>query len=78
MVTSWRDREGISSMGRVVDKVRKCQTKLKWWSKRCFENITWGKKTQKKTQKQKQKQMKEAESSALEGKNIENLVKLKN
>lgn len=42
-------------MGRVVDKVRKCQTKLKWWSKRCFENITWGKKNTKENTKTKTK-----------------------
>ena len=54
-----------------MDKMRKCQTKLKWWSKRCLGNITW-------EIAEKKKQRKEAKSSTLEGNNVENLVKLKN
>ena len=71
VTAAWRDGEGISPMGRVVDKMRKCQTKLKWWSKRCLGNITW-------EIAEKKKQRKEAKSSTLEGINVENLVKLKN
>ena len=41
VAAAWKDGKGISPMGRVVDKMRKCQTKLKWWSKRCLGNITW-------------------------------------
>ncbi|KAL4652573.1 hypothetical protein ACB092_01G242000 [Castanea dentata] len=31
VASAWRDGEGSSSMGRVVNKMGKCQTKLKWW-----------------------------------------------
>lgn len=41
VASAWREGEGSSPMGRVVTKVDKCQTKLKWWSERNFGNITW-------------------------------------
>lgn len=42
MVTlAWRDGKGSTPMSGVVNKVGKCQANLKWWSKRCFKNVTW-------------------------------------
>ena len=69
MASAWS--EGSSPMTQVVDKVGKCQTKLKWWSKRCFGNITW-------EIAEKKKRMKEAEELAIHGSNVEMLVQLKN
>ena len=37
---AWREGEGSTPMGGVVNKVGKCQVKLKMWSKRCFKNVT--------------------------------------
>ena len=41
VTSAWRDGERDSPMGKVVEKVGRCQEKLKWWSTRCFSNITW-------------------------------------
>ena len=71
MASAWRDGEGSSRMGRVLAKVGKCQTNLKWWSKRYFGNITW-------EIADKKRKMKEGEVSAMNGGNVEYLVQLKN
>ena len=58
VTSAWQDGEGDSSMGKVVEKVGRCQEKLKWWSTRCFSNITWEiakEKKNKKTKKNKNK-----------------------
>ena len=67
---AWREGEGSTPMGGVVNKVGKCQVKLKMWSKRCFKNVTW-------EIAQKKKRMREAENSALQGNNVELVAKLK-
>ena len=76
VTSAWRDGEGDSPMGKVVEKVGRCQEKLKWWSTRCFSNITWEIAKEKKTKKQKKKQkqkrrMGEAEVVALAGNNVD-------
>ena len=71
VASAWRDGEGSSPMSRVLAKVGKCQTNLKWWSKRYFGNITW-------EIVDKKRKMKEAEVSAVNGGNVEYLVQLKN
>lgn len=53
-----------------MDKLGNCQKKLKWWSKRCFGNITW-------EVVEKRKRIRAAEDSVLQGNNVELLVKLK-
>lgn len=68
--SAWREGEGSTPMGGVVNKVGKCQVKLKMWSKRCFKNVTW-------EISQKKKRMREAENSALLGNNVELVAKLK-
>ena len=41
VASAWREGEGSTPMGEVVNKVGKCQMKLKWWSKCYFKNVTW-------------------------------------
>ena len=53
-----------------MNKVGKCQMKLKWWSKRYFKNVTW-------EIGEKKKKLREAEALALRGDNIDEVVKLK-
>lgn len=70
VTSAWSDGEGDSSMGSVMEKVGKCQEKLKWWSMRCFSNITW-------EIAETKRRMREAEVAALAGNNVDLLVKLK-
>ena len=57
-------------MSMVVEKVGMCQEKLKWWSRRCFGNVTW-------EIAKKKRQMRKAEDAALNGNNVGLMVKLK-
>lgn len=59
-----------SPMGKVVTKVKRCQEKLKWWSKRCFGNITH-------EIAKKKKQLRKAEEVAFWESSVEQMVKLK-
>ena len=37
---AWRSDCGTSPMDNVAGKIHKCQTSLKWWSKKSFGNVT--------------------------------------
>ena len=71
MVSSaWREGKGSTPVCGVMNKVGKCQVKLKWWSKHCFKNVTW-------EIAEKQKRMREAEASIVQGINVDLVAKLK-
>lgn len=70
MALAWRDGEGGSLMSMVVEKVGMCQEKLKLWSIRCLSNVTL-------EIADKKRQMRKVEDVALNGNNVELMVKLK-
>ncbi|XP_030958925.1 uncharacterized protein LOC115980855 [Quercus lobata] len=68
--SAWRSDYGTSPMDKVVGKIRKCQSSLKWWRKKSFGNVTH-------QLIEKKKMLKQAETVAVQGGNVEIVHQLK-
>ena len=68
--SAWRNNYGTSPMTNVVGNISKCQTSLKWCSKKSFGNIT-------RQLMEKKTMLKHAETVAVQGGNVELVQQLK-
>ena len=67
---AWRSDGGTSLMDKVTGKIKRCQSSFKWWSKKSFGNVT-------RQLIEKKKMLKQAESVAVQGGNVETGHQLK-